>query len=317
MRFLVNMFNHSELGQRSLEDVVGIFGHQVRALGHDIIWDQKNQKFYNTLGGQGINIVVEGFTESSIQVIANAHAQGCRFIILATEEPCEEPGHVGFNQGTQREMVYRQKTFPEAAKFSDGIIHLVPGEHVTRWYGQFAPTSYTELGYAPTLERPDRTTPRYDYGFYGSVTKRRMKILRKLAKYAGYGSMDRAVRIVPDFKEQIDRDRAMRDVRVVVQIRKFDEMGLVSSSRCNTALCLGRPVVAEPHLLSKPWDEIVTFAPTIEAFYNSALMARSAWRGIHADQMNKFKNKLPPAACAGAALAKLGVVEKYRDLIAA
>lgn len=303
------MFNHSSIGQRSLEDVCGIFGHQCRAIGHQIVWDQRNHMFLNTLAGQGMNIVVEGFTSEAIRLMAHAHGQGARFIILATEEPTPK----GFNHGTQIEMVKRQQTFPEAAKYADGIIHLVPGDHVTQWYGQFCPSAPCELGYAPSLVRPQDFEPTFDFGFYGSLTKRRLKILKGLAKRAG---SQKAVRIIADFKDQTERDRIMREAKVVVQIRKFEEMGLVSSSRCNTALCLGRPVVAEPHLLSKPWDEIVRFAPSVESFYDQCIMVRTAWKGTHAVQMEKFKAKLSPELCVGKALHDIGVLEKYGSLTA-
>jgi hypothetical protein len=302
MRFIVNMYNHSELGQRSLEDVVGIAGHQLRALGHQIIWDQRNNKFLNSVAGEGLNIVVEGFTPQATEILARAHAQGARFIILATEEPSPK----GFNQGTQLEMVKRQEWFPEAAKFAEGIIALVPGKHVTDWYGQFCPTAWTELGYAPTLVRTHDFAPTYDFGFYGSLTTRRLRILKKLARRA---NREKAVRVIADFKDQVERDRIMREAKVIVQIRKFEAMGLVSSSRCNTALSLGRPVVAEPHLLSKPWDEIVTFTETLDAFYNQCLITLSAWKGIHAAQMDKFKVKLSPENCVGRAFKEIGIFD--------
>jgi hypothetical protein len=84
-------------------------------------------------------------------------------------------------------------------------------------------------------------------------------------------------------------------------------MGLVSSSRCNTALCIGRPVVAEPHLLSKPWDEIVDFTRTLDHFYDRCLLVRSAWQGVHAAQMDKFMAALTPERCVGIPLQKIGI----------
>lgn len=302
MRFLANMFNHSDVGQRSLEDVIGIFGHQLRALGHTAIWDTTNRGFLNTENGEGLNIVVEGFTPAAIEVMANAYVQGARFIILATEEPTD----YGFNYGTQPEMVYRQKTFPAAAKYAEGIICLVPGQKVIDWYGQFAPTAWTELGYAPSLVRPNDTMPTHDFGFYGSLTRRRLSILRRLAKRA---NSLKAVRIVADFKTQVERDVAMREAKVVVQLRKFDKMGLVSSSRCNTALCLGRPVVAEPHDLSKPWDEIVKFTDTMEQFYDTCMFMKATWRHVREQQFEKFKTLLSPDNCVGQAFRKIGVFE--------
>lgn len=298
MQFLVNMCNHSDLGQRSLEDVVGILGHQLRALGHQCIWNPKNDKFLTK--ESGINIMVEGFTDGSVAEMKTAHEKGARFIILATEEPTPK----GFNYGTQPEMVKRQDKFPEAAQYCEGIIHLVPGEHVSKWYSQFAPTSYTELGYAPTLVRTGDFEPKFDFGFFGSLSYRRDRILHRLAKRSG---REYAVRVCADFPSQEDRDRQMREARVIVQVRKNEKLGLVSSSRCNTALCVGRPVLAEPHLLSKPWDEIVTFASDMDNFYAMALLMRGTWRGVHAAQMAKFKEKLSPELCIGKALADIGI----------
>jgi hypothetical protein len=295
--------NHSEVGQRSLEDVIAIFGHQCNALGHKCVWDNTNSKL--VAGDSGVNVVVEGFTRDSIKIVADSAQQGARWIILATEEPSER----GFNQGTQREMVMRQQTFPEAAKFCEGILHLVPGGHVTKWYGQFAPAAPIELGYAPTLVRINERDPDYDFGFYGSLTPRRHSILKRLAKRVG---TEKAVRLVVDFATQQERDDMMRRAKVIVQVRKFESMGLVSSSRCNTALCLGRPIVAEPHLLSKPWDEVVRFSDTIEGFYQACVLVRANWKGVWKQQFDRFKDKFPPEECVGRALDHIGVLDPAR-----
>lgn len=291
--------NHHTLGQTSLEDVIGIMGHQMRALGHHAVWDTNRRG--ELLGkGQGINVVVEGFFPKMIELMAKAHEQGARFVILATEEPTPK----GFNHGTQIEMVKRQEIFPEAAKYAEGILHLVPGDHVTRWYSQFAPSAYAELGYAPALVRRGDFEPTFDFGFYGSFTPRRKKLLKRLAMAIG---TEKPVKIVSDFKTQTERDALMRQAKVIVQIRKFEEMGLVSSSRCNTALCLGRPVVAEPHDLSAPWDEVVRFSQTIEGFITACLMVRASWRRTWSDQFDRFKKKMTPELCIGEPLRRIGL----------
>lgn len=301
MRFLFWLANHNLTGQRSLEDVIGIFGKQLRALGHEAVWDPANRQMYTA--DVGINVIVEGFSPSSVKVLTDMHAAGARYLMLATEEPTER----GFNHGTIPEMVGRQEIFPEVARLCEGILHLVPGERVTRWYGRFAPSAPIELGYAPSLVRPFDREPTFDFGFYGSLSPRRLRILKRLAKVVG---TQRAVRIVADFKTQEERDHAMQEARVIVQLRKFEQMGLVSSSRCNTALCLGRPVVAEPHDLSKPWDEIVRFSSSLERFYSDALLVRAAWRGVHADQFARFRERLSPRECVGRALDAIGLLTK-------
>ena len=318
MKFLCHMWNHTEMGKRSLEDVVGIMGHQLRALGHWIIWDPDNDRSENIkfiVGPDQYNIIVEGFTPTIIEMIARARREtGAKFICLATEEPTPK----GFNHGTQREMVWRQDIFPEAMKHFEGIMHLVPGDYVHGWYSQHAPTAYVELGYAPSLKRREtQMEPPYEFGFYGSVTPRRLSLLKRLAKRSGKAN---AIRVVADFATQVERDRAMQEAKVILQIRKFDEMGLVSSSRCNTALCCGRPVVAEPGhdiALSKPWDEIVKFASTEDEFFQVALLTAKHWRGTHAAQFKRFTERLSPEACVGRALHQLGLSSDEGGLAAA
>lgn len=296
MQFAFNLHNHNEIGQRSLEDVISIIGAQLKALGHYPVWDPKRQQEFVM---SGINVIVEGFTDYSIRTLTEARAGGARLLMIATEEPSDK----GFNQGTQVEMVARQKKFCEAAPLFEGIIHLVPGEHVTKWYSQFAPSAHTELGYAPSLVRKDdRIEPDFDFGFYGSLSRRRHRLLKWLANRTG-----KRIKIMADFGTQAERDREMRRARVLLQIRKFDEMGLVSSSRCNTALCIGRPVVAEPHELSRPWDEVVRFSPTQDAFVSDLMITWATWRGAHAAQFAKFKEKFPPEVCIGKALAMIGL----------
>lgn len=301
MIFAFNLMNHSKIGQRSLEDPAGIIGHQLMALGHKAIWDDKNDRF--VLKEAGYNLLFEGFTDESVKVIADGYAQGARFIAIATEEPTDK----GFNHGVSKEMAMRQETFVKAAPYLSGILHLVPGERITRWFSQFAPTSYAELGYAPTLVRGhDFIPPKYDFGFFGSLSPRRLRILKKLARTIGTPD---AVRVIADFPTQAARDKAIREAKVVVQLRKFDQMGLVSSSRCNTALCCGRPVVAEPHDLCKPWDEVIKFSETEESFYMTALAVRAAWKGTHEAQMARFKEKFSPEASIGRPLREIGILE--------
>jgi hypothetical protein len=299
MLFVFNMFNHNSMGQRSLEDVIGIFGHQLRSLGHECIWDPSNSKFLDQ--SSGINMIVEGFTPGSIAAIAEAHKNGARFICLATEEPIAGKG---FNHGKEREMVERQAVFPYAMPYFEGILHLVPGQHVTDWYGQFKPAAYVELGFAQTLFRKNpKIQPTFDFGFYGSITKRRKKILQQLARKIGTTN---AVRVMGDFKSQDERDAAMAEARVIVQIRKYDEMGLVSSSRCNTALMIGRPIIAEPHELSKPWDEVVKFCDTLDEMMSLAVMMRIGWESAWRKQFEKFKALFSPERCVGEPFRQIG-----------
>lgn len=310
MLFQFVMWNHNSRGQRSLEDVIGSIGYQLRALGHRAQWTPGSADFIGAK--DGVNVIVEGFVPVHVADLARATAAGARFLCIATEEPTPD----GFNHGTQREMVERQRIFPEAARHFEGILHLVPGDHVTSWYSRWAPSAYAELGHAPELERlgADRMVlgvepdPPYDFGFYGSLSKRRARLLRHIIRQLGGG--DKVLRHVTDFVDQATRDSAMREAKVILQIRKFDEMQLVSSSRCARSLLLGRPVVAEPHGLSRPWDQIVRFAESDESFLSEAMAVRGAWRGTWAAQMDRFKQMLTPRACVGEPLERIGFFER-------
>ena len=196
--YLFTLLNHSKDGARSLEDPIAIIGHQLRALGHTAEHHpDKTDKFL--VAEAGYNVIVEGFTDTVIDIMRQVREQGGRWLILATEEPTDR----GFNHGQSPEMIMRQRQFPKAAQYADGILHLVPGERVNKWYSQFAPSAFADLGYAPTLVRPsDGIEPIYDFGFFGSLTRRRAKILRRLAKFIG---SEKAVRVECTFAEGTKR----------------------------------------------------------------------------------------------------------------
>lgn len=311
MRFSFFNTAHHEFGQRSLDDICEIMGQQLWALGHEAKLDPKNRSLDTAFVLAGdpndVNVVMEGFTPAWVEMLRRFRAGGARFLIVATEEPTPK----GFNWGRDPGMVRRQEIFPEAAALSDGILHLVPGRHVTDWYAQHAPSAPAELGYAPTLLRASDREPEYEFGFYGSITPRRLRILRRLARMTG---KQKAYLAIGDFRDKAARDLEMQRCKVILQVRKFDEMGLVSSSRCSTALCLRRPVVAEPHDLSKPWDEVVDFAPDMDSFYDRALFAARLWRETWRAQFERFKAKMTPEFCVGEPLRRIGIVERSDGL---
>jgi hypothetical protein len=296
MRLRFSTFNHSALGRRSIEDVIDIIGQQLRALGHEVDWDDKN--FLKE--SHGLNLIFESFNDDAIAEMKRVHDQGCRFLMIATEEPTPK----GFNYGATLHLTQRQEAFPRAAELCEGILHLIPGDGITRWYGQYAPAAPAELGWSPGIMKPDRNlSPRWDFGFFGGVTRRREKVLKRLSRVGG-------IRLEGAFRTQEERDTAMQSAKVIVQIRGQEYLGLVSSSRCVTSLALGRPVLAEPHKLSKPWDEVVRFASSLDEFYAVAALMRSMWRGIYQQQLAKFRARLPPEYCWGEPLRRIGLDQK-------
>lgn len=297
MLFLFNCCNHSKTGRISLEDPMRIIAHQLQELGHRV---EFNDEEYVS-AEDGINVLMEGFTPRFTAEITRAKSEGARFICIATEEPTPK----GFNSGLIMEAVKRALEFPNAAKNFDAILYLIPGRHVHEWYSQFAPSAFIELGYAPTLVRSQYPMePTWDFGFFGTLTKRRHKILKRLRTYCG---SQKAVRIECMFPSAEERDKVMLDTRVILQLRKDDKMGFISSMRCNTALCLGRPILCEPHDLSdeSPWSHVVKFSESLETFYQDAVLMRSAWRGVHSAQFQKFRTMLTPQFCIGRALEEI------------
>lgn len=342
MIFNFVLYNHNAIGQRSLEDVIGIMGHQLRAIGHEAVWVPGKADFIGPK--DGINVLVEGFTQPLVDDIVRCHAAGARFLCLATEEPTPR----GFNHGTQKEMVRRQELFPKVAPYFEGILHLVPGAHVSEWYGQFqradgrgpVRAAAVELGYAPTLVGTPNPDAEWATGFYGTLSQRRANVLKALAKRMGGPgcrlftyvnektrreeglaamrwdrTVVKAVRIVADFAPQAERDAAMRECRVALQVRKFDAMQLVSN--CRLAMCIGVigvPVVGEKHDNAAEWEGIVPFSATTEQFYRDAVVAsaRSVARGMHAKQLAAMKAIMSPERCVGQALRAVNLEETLR-----
>jgi hypothetical protein len=82
---------------------------------------------------------------------------------------------------------------------------------------------------------------------------------------------------------------------------------MVSSTRCASALYMGRPVVAEPHPYSMPWRDIVSFSSSVEEFYLDATKALDDWRALHRWQLERFERLLPPSFCIGDPLRRIGI----------
>lgn len=301
MQFSFNTWNHCRQGQIIVEDITRIMGAQIAALGHDATWD--NGAFIPR--ERGYNVVLESFADdpATIRGISEAHQDGCRFIYVATEEPTP----TGFNHGLEPAMIDRQRAFAEASKFCDGILHLIPGEGVTAWYSQHAPAAYAELGAAPGMVRTDPgVEPIHDFGFYGKMTWRREQMLSRLERESG----GKVLKITSLDIPRGDRDNFMRWAKVIVQVRANEEWGMVSSTRCASALYFGRPVVAEPHPFSDPWDKVVRFSESVESFYADAVaLARGDWRAEHRRQMARFGALLTPERCVGEPLRKIGVLK--------
>ena len=290
MHFLINAANHNKLGQLSLQDVFSLIGRQLEALGHTVQWC--NDGLYT--GASTCNILLEGFAAPHIDSMRQCHEAGGKIIIIATEEPTPE----GFNHGILPDMIRRQRVFPDAAQYADAIWYLVPG--CQEWYGQFGtPAAHLDLGYSPGMVRRVGVQVDHDFGFFGSITPRREQILMRVAASRIDGRRAK-VRWV-QFASCAERDAEISRCRVVLQLRAHEAMGLLSNSRCCTALHLGCPVIAEPHANPGAWPSIIEFAST-DLLVHRAIKMRKSWREVHAAQLARFQHLLSPERCVGRAL---------------
>jgi hypothetical protein len=313
MLFHITTFNHGRQGQIIVEDITMTMANQLIALGHQARCTTEPDFIPAEAGW---NVVLESFADDAVIVpfsivpkIAEAHASGCRFICVATEEP----GENGFNSALDPGMIRRQAAFPEAMRFFDAILHLVPGDRVTRWYSQFAPAAYAETGFAPASVLSDDVEPDHSFGFYGKMTWRRDQIIKTLEAVTG----EKVLQLTGLDTLMAERDAFMRRAKVILQVRANLEWQWVSATRCASALHFGRPVAAEAHDIKGPWEDILTFSAPDEkekgfpasSFYHDVAAMAADWRGAHQAQMARFSAALPPERCVGQPLREVGIIQ--------
>ena len=272
-----------------MQDILSNIARQLEALGHECYWADEG-----FAGGDDTYVLLtEGFFGNHLEVMRDACARGIKFIILATEAP----GQTGFNAGLTDELIARQRTFPQAASYAHAIWCTIKDS--VPWYSRFGrPAAHLELGYAPaSVRHPENPAGLdHDYGFFGSMTPRRYKMLHQFARSKVDGHRAR-VRYT-SFETVHNRDAQMVRCRVILQIRPHEKMAMLSSSRCATALHIGRPVIAEHHVEVGAWKDIIEFAHP-DVFTIKAAKMHARWEAAHAEQFERFRALLPPEKCVG------------------
>lgn len=291
--FRFNLFNHSPVGRESVEDIIDPIAAQMLDLGHDAHRDDSC-----FLPPPVVNVMVEGFNAEINALIAAARAQeGIRLVIIATERPSTH----GFNNQTKGEMVTRQVHFPAAAAQADALWPLVP-EAVEWMQRHHKRVAHLELGYSARRIIPQVGPAEYDFGFFGSLTPRRQGVLQDLVR-RGHRVFVTGPRIGKggqlELPSREERNELMQRCKIILQLKPADNWQIISSSRCNTAINLGRAVVAEPHNSNSAWKRIVRFSSTPFNFVKTAEKALEDYEGEWVRQFCRFKEILPPAACVG------------------
>lgn len=288
--FQFSTFNVTPLGRRALEDIISNICRQLDSLGHKSYWC--DEAF--SLETDTYVVVFEGFLPPHIEFLRACRQDGAKIIIVGTEAP----GAHGFNSGLTPELLLRQKLFPAAAHEAAAIWYTVPDSG--RWYGTFGPpAAYLELGYAPASVRHPAAQLDHDFGFFGSMTRRRWKLLQKFAR-ASIGSRKATVRYAELIAGE-ERDAQMARARVMLQIRAHEKMQNLSTSRLCTAMHIGRPVIAEMHEDPGVWGRIIEFAHPAK-FIDQAIDMSKRWQEAYEEQFARFKTLLPPEKCVGRAI---------------
>lgn len=288
MHFRFFLGNHSDEGRKSVEDIIHALGAQLLDLGHTADRSDHNVQ----LGA--VNVFIEGFTELETKRLEALRQTGRRFVIVCTESLVNDSLN-DFQRPVYQER-YRQ--FMQAAPLADAIWCLVPGTAAK--LRQINPNARdVELGYSPRRRRVLHKEPRYDFGFFGSMTPFRRKTVDEL-KRRGH-----SVHITRRLAPPDERDDDIASCKVVLHIKAAASWKIVSSSRCSTALHVGRPLVSQPIPSKSIWKKIIRFSESHDSFFDEAVRIARQWDLHWQRQFAAFQRHLSAENCIGPAVIAL------------
>lgn len=277
---------------------------QFEALGHEFV---VNRGIF--LPPPWFNVFCEGVSEvtNNPRLVQSLAEAGYQMIVLVTEEPTlvSSEGLV-WNYRTSDDWMGRADCFVEGAPYMTAAWCYAPDtakiikRFVSRaadidmvWGKRFRPVPPPR---ASAVSRV-KLKPRYDFCFFGSLTRRRERIINEFIR-CGH-----SVDIIPHATSLADRDRRVPNSRVVLDLKQYAWWDLASSVRYVTSIGYGRPVVAEARSAKAQgdWAPIVRFAKEGE-FYGCAVEALGEWESLHARQLAALKRKPSMMAAAVAIL---------------
>ena len=300
MHFHFCRFNHCEIGKATLLDLIDAIGGMLVDLGHTVSRDDDS-----LMTAPAVNVVFEAFNRPIVRVLRDARRQGFRVVVVATESV---NGWWALNGMIRSpEMRKRRRWLPGALKEAAAVWCLVPGQAVVlkRWC---ANAHDIELGLSESrlaalagAQAQGKAEPEALFCFHGGLTRRRAAVINAfrhgginvLVPETEYGPLD-------------ERNDIIARAMVSLALKPARNWRLVSNSRIQAALHCGRPVLAEDvdDGLASPWRGIVPFVKTPELPVWGIRMA-ARWREEWCEQIERYRELLPPSRAIGHAVAAL------------
>ena len=262
-------------------DQVDDMRDQIEVLGHEFTVSRGEW-----IEPPSFNLFCEGVSDASADRVAALGQAGYQLIVLVTEKP---------TLVTHEGLIWNYHTGSVAWNDRAEIFVATAPNFISAWC--YAPRAAAKVRrFIPNavdidvawgkrfLVAKPHEKPRYDFGFFGGLTPRRERVLNHIAKRG------HSVDVIPHSTPLAVRDSRVANSKVVIEPKQYHWWDLASPIRYMTALCHGRPVVAEARSREAQgrWAKVVSFAPE-HAFYETAAAALGHWQELHRRQTAAFK----------------------------
>jgi hypothetical protein len=253
MHFHFLLTNHYPYGVYKVEDHIKLIGGGLAALGHGVTYGFDD----DVVPWPGVNLLVEFFNFSPVvdQVIAlKTSSDRYAFGLICYEDlqdraVMDDPAFADRRPSLERLLPHMDFGWTVVPSDYSG---LAGGDRVR----------YLEYGYVPALRRTDVLMRDIDVLFYGFVGPRRGPLFNALVQRGLRVSMTTG--ILPGYFKNDLLDRA----RVVVDVRRSEEVRFLAPARLATILHAGAVIVVEqfdagptatfyPYTANAPFAEIV------------------------------------------------------------